>query len=138
MKKFVSTLFLLVLLLNTCAAFAELDLSLYSNDELIALETAIQAEKIERGIAKSATLYAGVYVIGEDIPAGVYSIETLKGVADHLYIYDETGRQVASYAIGTASDRSPIGRVELKEHYTIEFDSCTILITVYAGGIVFQ
>ena len=139
MKRFVSIILLVILFTGICSALAEsFDLSQYSNEELIALETAIQAEKLARGLAKSATIYSGTYIIGKDIPAGEYSIETVKGAADHLEVYDASGKHIGSYAIGTSSNRSPIGRLELKDGYRIEFDSCTLKLTVYSGGIVFE
>ncbi len=140
MKKCIALFLTCVLLLPlvTMVQAEGIDLSSLSDSELLALESAIQAEKIERGLAKSATVYSGVYVVGTDIPAGVYSIETVKGAADHLIVRDATGKQIGSYAIGTSSNRSPIGRLELLDGYTIEFDSCTLKFTVYAGGIVFN
>ncbi len=139
MKKIVSVLLLFILLIGTYSSLADgFDLSQYSDEELIALETAIQAEKLARGLAKSATIYPGTYYIGKDIPVGVYRIETVKGAADHLNVYDEAGSYIGSYAVGTASNRSPIGRLELKDGYRIEFDDCALLFIVYTGGIAFQ
>lgn len=139
MKKGLVICLCCILLASTVyAASGGFDFSPYSNDELIILETALQAEKISRGMAKTATVYSGKYTIGVDLPAGTYRVETSKGAADHLEIYNASGKRIASYAIGTASNRSPIGKLELHDGETIEFDSCTLVFTVYSGGIVFE
>ena len=136
-----------VIVLIACFVFAAtsvfaasngFDLSSYTDEELISLETAIQSEKIARGMGKSATVYSGKYTIGVDLPAGTYRVETSKGAADHLEVYNASGKKIASYAIGTASNRSPIGKLELHDGETIQFDSCTLIFTVYSGGIVFE
>ena len=139
MKKGLIICLCCILLISTAyAAFENINFSSYSNEELIALETALQEEKISRGIAKTATVYSGKYTIGVDFPAGTYRVETSNGVADHLEVYNASGKRIASYAIGTASERSPIGKLELHDGETIEFDSCTLVFTVYSGGIVFE
>lgn len=120
------------------ALASSFDFSTYTNDELIELETALQAEKINRGLAKAATVYSGIYTVGVDIPAGTYRVETLKGAADHLKVYDKTGRRIGNYAVGTASNRSPIGKLVLEDGYTIEFSDCTLKFIVYSGGISFE
>lgn len=140
MKKIVVACFICIVLFvsSVCIASGDYDFSSYSNEELISLETAIQAEKISRGMAKSATVYSGKYIIGVDLPAGTYRVETSKGAADHLEVYNASGKRIASYAIGTSSNRSPIGKLELHDGEIIEFDSCTLIFTVYSGGIVFE
>lgn len=138
MKKIVSVILALLLLCGVAYAIT-IDLSEYSDDELIELETAIQAEKLERGMAKSATIYAGKYTVGVDIPAGVYSVNTLNGAAaDHIYVYDSNGRTVASYAIGTSSKRPPVGKMELLDGYTVEWEECVVEFVIYTGGITFE
>lgn len=129
---------LALIVVSVSAASISFDFSKYSDEELISLETALQAEKISRGMAKQATITSGKYTVGVDIPAGTYKVETAKGGADHLYVRNSKGKTIGSYAIGTASDRSPIGKLELTDGDTIEFDSCTLIFTVYSGGITFE
>ena len=74
---------LLVCCLLIPAAQADtIDLSGLSDEEVIELLDKINAELVSRGIEKSATLPAGKYVGGKDLPAGVYII-TCKTDDDH-------------------------------------------------------
>lgn len=50
------------------------DLSSFTDDEIETLLTKINEELVARGIPKSATLPAGKYIGGMDLPAGAYII----------------------------------------------------------------
>ena len=115
---------------------AGFDFSNCTDEELLLLETALQSEKIARGMVKKASVAPGKYVVGNDIPAGNYRIETEKGNIDHLYITKSVGASLGSYSVGTM--RSPIGKLELHDGDVIEFYTCTLTFIVYTGGIVFE
>ena len=67
--------------LNSSIIFAsEIDLSGYSDEDLISLLQSVQQEIVDRKIEKSATLEIGRYIGGSDIPAGSYTLS--KGVTD--------------------------------------------------------
>ena len=55
-------------------AFAEMNLSAMTDDEIFQLETAIKNEKAVRGLPESAILTRGVYIVGQEgvIPSGNY------------------------------------------------------------------
>ncbi|HIV31688.1 MAG TPA: hypothetical protein IAB20_12375 [Candidatus Pullichristensenella excrementipullorum] len=91
MKKLLCVLAAACLLLGAAGAFAEApaasaapddeltahfaeapDFSALSDDELIAQLAALQSEIVARDIEKTATLTAGTYIGGRDIPAGDY------------------------------------------------------------------
>ena len=73
MKKLLCVLAAACLLLGAAGAFAEApDFSALSDDELIAQLATLQSEIIARDIEKTATLTAGTYIGGRDIPAGDY------------------------------------------------------------------
>ena len=82
MKKIIITLCLaLVISFNSSIIFAsEIDLSSYSDEDLIGLLQSVQQEIVDRKIEKSATLEIGRYIGGSDIPAGSYTLS--KGVTD--------------------------------------------------------
>ena len=67
------------LLFFIAPAFADVDLSSISLEELIELRQQINLELWNRTQIKSVTVPPGVYVIGKDIPAGHWSITTEKG-----------------------------------------------------------
>lgn len=76
MKKILSLLLAFTLLGLSTAARAETasDLSHLSNDELLTLLADVQQEVVSRRLGKTARLLAGTYVVGYDIPAGVYTL----------------------------------------------------------------
>lgn len=135
MKRVLSILMTIVLLLTlSISAFAlSIDFSPYSDEEIIELETAIQKEKIDRGMAKSANVPSGTYTIGKDIPAGDYSIEMAKGqIMGMVSVNGGLGN------IYTLTDDNPtIGKITLKDGDSFETYTA-IVLTVYSGGIVFS
>lgn len=64
----------LCLVSSTIGAVAEelIDISQYSDEEIISLVAQFQTELVNRGIEKTASLNAGKYIGGKDIPAGTY------------------------------------------------------------------
>lgn len=72
MKKLFSVL--LVLSLLSSFAFAETDLTQMSYDDLISLQRQLVKEIMSRPEWKEVEVPAGQYTIGEDIPAGWYSV----------------------------------------------------------------
>ena len=79
---------LLACLLLIPAALADtIDLSALSNDEIVDLLGRVNQELIARGIQKSATLPAGKYVGGKDLPAGAYIITCKTDDAHHGIVW---------------------------------------------------
>ena len=72
----VCALLIAMLLCLAVAVSAEsvLDLSGYSDEEIVALVEQAQTEMVNRGIQGTADLAAGRYVGGRDIPAGKYNL----------------------------------------------------------------
>ena len=74
---------LLVSLLVVPFALADkVDLSSFTDDEIVELLDQVNSELVSRGIEKSATLQAGKYTVGKDLPAGAYII-TCETDANH-------------------------------------------------------
>ena len=75
-------------------AMAEpIDLSAMTDEEIISLLEAANAEIASRGIGKTAALPKGAYIDGKDLPAGRY-IFTSRAVGDdwgNVTIYSEGG-----------------------------------------------
>jgi len=84
MKKFV--ICILALLLICCAAMAEIDLSGMSYDELVALKDQINLAMWECEEWQEVTVPEGVWVVGEDIPAGHWTIR-VAAKQDYFYIW---------------------------------------------------
>ena len=79
MKKTLA-LILTVCLLAAPMAFASAenttDLSLLKDEQLVALLAEVQSEIVARHIEKTASLPAGTYIGGRDVPAGSYVLAT--------------------------------------------------------------
>ena len=73
-----SRLFLFVLLLSlllvSCAQAEVPDISKLTDDEIVELLGNVNSELVSRGISKSASLPAGKYTAGKDLPAGSYIV----------------------------------------------------------------
>ena len=123
MKKFLG-FFLAVLLLLPVFASAEVDVKALSTEELLALRVSIVDELMARGEMKSANVPAGEYVVGDDIPAGSYSITT-----DQLLVTIVVGDYDGMYVV---SPDSPVGKLTLKAGDKIQITG-KIVLTKYAG-----
>lgn len=73
MKKLFSV-FLAALLIVSCAAAEDIDLSALTFTELAALRDRCQYEMMQRDEWQEVTVPPGVYKVGEDIPAGTWSV----------------------------------------------------------------
>lgn len=62
---------ILIIISNTTLA-ETVDMSKYTDGEIISLLERIQGEVVSRGIERTATIEAGQYIGGKDIPVGSY------------------------------------------------------------------
>ena len=123
MKRFLCFL-LVVSLFLPGIAMADVDVKSLPTEELISLKLAIVQELMDRGEMKSATVPAGEYIVGEDIPAGSYSIST-EQVLVTIVINDYDGLYMISPDTG-------VGKITLKEGDKIQFTS-TVILSKFAG-----
>lgn len=65
------------------------------------------------------TVEAGEYVVGEDIPAGTYSIEALEGSSASVIIHKADGQLVKSELLWYERGRR-IGKIEILDGYTVK------------------
>ena len=75
------------------ASAEEIDLSGFSDDEIVTLLGHVQEEIVARHIEGTATLSGGTYIAGRDIPAGSYIFTCLATGEDwgNVTIYSEKG-----------------------------------------------
>ena len=78
MKKILA-LVIVIIALFTSSAFAEIDLSSMTFEELAKLQNEINAALWASDGWQSVTVPAGIYKIGEDIPAGKWVIRPIEG-----------------------------------------------------------
>ena len=116
MKK---VLILVIALLLTCsAACAENTwLSDLSFDDLCAYQRAITQEIMTRPEWKETKVPSGSWLVGVDIPAGMYSIRP-GDAGGYLRVYDKNG-DLDTYG-GIRHEDDMIGRIVLKDDYLVE------------------
>ena len=89
MKKFITICITLALVVALApAAFAEWDLSDLTFDDLIALRAQTQYEMMNRPEWEEVEVPQGVYKVGEDIPAGTWTILCKSGIGTSIYVGD--------------------------------------------------
>ena len=124
MKKYFSFLFAVFVFIVPVYAVAELDLSGMSFDDLVELRNEILTEIMSRSDFKSVTVPAGNYIVGEDIPAGHYSLE----ISDGGYMAIVT---VNTYTIHSISDGNGVGKITLKDGDSISIQASSIVMSTY-------
>ncbi len=124
MKKRIMILLIVFTAVICSSSLAEVDVKSLSTDELISMRLAIVQELMDRGEMKSANVPAGEYIVGEDIPAGSYSITT-----DQILVTIVIGNYDGMYVV---SPDSPVGKLTLKAGDKIQFTGGVVL-TKYAG-----
>ena len=131
---------ILILCLFSVPAFAEgIDLSAMTFEQLIALQQQINNEIMTRPESQGITLQTGIYRVGEDIPAGVYSI-TLADSRDTCFVgvwgyavddHLTNGGMLYSGLLRPSAES--IGRIELRSGCVLEIGNPVILR--YAGSV---
>lgn len=136
MKKL--TALVLSLILLTSVSLAEVDLSSYSYDQLLELNRQVQFEIMSRPEWKEVTVPMGNYVIGEDIPAGKYTLTAAPGQSGNVvvwgkepYNYVDGGGLIFNEIIGY-KEGDVIGRIELNKGNILEI-GCSVIFSPYKG-----
>ena len=108
-RRFISCLLACFLLISV--SFADtIDLSSFSNDEIVALLAKVNDEVVSRGINKTAKLPQGAYIAGKDLPAGRYIFTCLAKDDDwgNLTVKSDQGSgKLILWEVVTASDEEP-------------------------------
>ena len=118
------------------SAFAEatdtIDLQSMTIDELYELRSAINKMLVEKTFKKeSAIVQQGRYIIGEDIPAGVYQLRHATIFESLVTVYDSDGKIRESYSVQGAVE---IGKLPLSEGEIIEILYAPVIFEPYIGA----
>lgn len=132
MKKIVALLLAVLICLGSFPAFADVDLSGYTQEELLALREAIKQELLKRGIEKEVTVPIGMYEVGVDIPAGTYTlkpngfsvIEVWKSISSKNSMFYEGVSEI---------DNESIGKLILIEGNIVEITYGSFVFSPYQG-----
>ncbi len=99
------------ILIITSVTCESLDLAEYSDDDLLLLQTLVNAEVESRGIAgnKVNILPEGRYTVGVDIPAGSFLFRQIPGDSyiPIIYVYNSDDLENAAFTI------SPRGQAQI-------------------------
>lgn len=131
MKKLIAVIAALALLFAVAVA-ESVDLSAMTFEELAQLQKAIIQEMQSRDEFKSVWVPQGVYTVGEDIPAGVYSFSSNSRAAIEIYSGDPS--DIANYrGMYTLGKDEVVAKYELKDGYYVEIKYDPILFETYTG-----
>lgn len=141
MKKIISLLLVLMMIMSVPVfAAADYDLSAMTWDELIALRAAIMKEQMSRDEWQEVEVPQGVYKVGEDIPAGHWTVKCKEGdwMCDFAWgeTLDPNGHDIAWNGVWDeivlGSDRKDYD-VELKDGMYVVVDMGAAIFTPFTG-----
>ena len=133
MKKPLSLILALAMILAAVPALADDPLAGYTTEQLQTLSTLIQAEIIRR-TGSGFQLYPGTYTVGEDIPAGKYRVEVVKSYGI-VSAYKADGGLVFTefLSVMDPDDNAVIGKAILEDGMTVVIDSTSFRFVPYTG-----
>ena len=106
-----------------------------SNDDLVSEYLAIQKELLSRNGGFSLDLHTGKYMVGKDIPSGVYRLEC-KGAfsSSQVRLYSSTTSvsPQESHVMAEMYNSSIIGKIELAEGSVLEISGSTITLSSFS------
>ena len=109
----------------------DIDLSNYSDDEIVALYEMVGQEIVSRKLGRSAKVPSGTYIVGVDIPAGKYKVERLHDDSyDYIEIYTDQTKELKLTYESMWNDESCVISVEEGNALVLSSD---LLFTVYTG-----
>ncbi len=116
---------------QTAKVELNLDLSQYSDDEILAIYSLVGQEIVSRRINKTAKVPGGSYVAGVDLPAGKYTLETID---------DSWGTSVYIYTDSTKNLKLDEAYVKAGQSYTLNLEDGNmfvtdkdVVLTIYTG-----
>lgn len=128
----------LALILGVVPALGETTtiLSDYSDEMINTMLAMLQAEKIRR-FGEPFTVYPGEYVIGLDIPAGIYRVDRVKGDSKFFVFFsaETAAANVPDLDYWIDNDKlgtSVIGKITLREGYILSLGA-TVTFSPYEG-----
>lgn len=133
MRRLFALVLVSILMFCSVATAESIDLTSLSFEELIALRQEIDLLLFASDEYKNVPVPAGDYVIGEDIPAGVYTLECDGGYA-MITVYSNASKDLMSMgACHSVGGGETVGKIELKEGQIIEIEMGTITFKTYTG-----
>ena len=122
MKKLICIVLILML---PVIALAD-DLSSMSFDDLLTLRQQITAEIMSRPEWKEVEVPTGIWIVGQDIPVGFYSIHPAPGGA-FLRIYTDKSKMIINQ--GIRKENQAVGKIELLDGYQVEVSDGSLIFS---------
>lgn len=130
MKKLFSVILLVCMI--PVIAFAA-DLSDLSFDELIKLRNEINVEIVSRPEWKEVEIPTGFWIVGEDIPAGTYTMTTKEQNCDVVIWKGAAGDRSNKLRTYYLHPDEPVGKISLEEGWTVEVTYRKMILSPFSG-----
>ncbi len=135
-------LLLICFLFGSVASASTVDLSSFTDEEIISLLTQVNEELVKRNINKTATLPEGAYIAGKDLPAGKYIYTCLATGEDwgNLTVYSDggKGKQILWNVVSAPENGADPETVFLTLNEGDELKSGTPFSLTIMSGAIFQ
>lgn len=133
MKKLLCVIVVLMIcslsIFSVSVAENQYDLQNMTEEELLALRNAINAELVDRGFEKEVTVPAGSYTVGTDIPEGSYTIST-DSMLVMFTVYEKNGMLGAMHNIMPGQN---IGKITLIEGQRVDITAGSVIFAPFTG-----
>ena len=131
-------LLLVSLLLTPIALADKIDLSSFTDNEIVELLKQVNQELVDRRINKTAKLAPGTYTGGKDIPVGKYIFTCTATGNDwgNMFVYNDQGKQV-EWQVVSAPEKGQdpeTSFITLEKDHTLKC-STPFTLTIMAGAV---
>lgn len=132
MRRLFALVLVFLMMFCSVATAESIDLTALTFEELIALRQEIDMLLFASDEYKDVPVPAGDYVIGEDIPAGTYSLDS-DGYA-MISVYADASKDLMGMdACHSVGGGETVGKIELKDGQVIEIQMGSIIFKTYTG-----
>ena len=134
MRRLFALVLVFVLMFCSAATAENIDLSSLTLEELITLRQEIDMLIFGSDAYKNVSVPAGDYVVGVDIPAGIYSLEAANGSYAMISVYADSSKDIMSMgACHSVGGGETVGKIEFKDGQIVEIQMGSIVFKTYAG-----
>lgn len=132
MRKLFALVLVVLMMFCSVATAESIDLTALTFEELIALRQEIDLLIFSSDEYKEVAVPAGDYVVGEDIPAGTYSLDS-EGYG-MISVYSDASKDIMGMsACHSVGGGETVGKIELKDGQVVEIQMASIIFKTYAG-----
>lgn len=133
MKKLITMILILALAVPALALADLPDISALTVEELIELNHQIQNRLFSEQLVNGVKVPPGVYIIGEDIPAGTYRVEITGGTGFYDLRQEADGHLITTGLTGKSYDVTEIGKMVLEDGNELKLYNSTFVLYPYTG-----